>query len=206
MGEMDDDVVRVVLDTSLFTNPDSYSPWGDSVANALAAFLETAERLRGRVVFYMPPSIWQELRHFLGEEVAPGPFEILVHVQAPNRYGVSVPGFLLYELIEEIRERINRGLRVAEKALREAHSRPTPESLTRLREDYRAALRAGILDSQEDVDLILLAYELDAALVSADQGVVSAAEKLGLRLIQPRSLKSTLEGISRRPADPPAGS
>jgi uncharacterized protein len=187
--------VRVVLDTSVFTNPDTARQWGETSAAAFALFLRTAERARARTAFYMPPSIYDELKNFIGDGPDLATFELVVRLQAPNRYNVLVPGFLLYEVIDEIRERINRGLRVAEKAVREVQQPDVEESISRLRQEYRGALRAGLVDSKEDVDLLLLAHELDAALVSSDGGVVKTAEKLGLRLIHPEHLRAILERL-----------
>lgn len=185
--------VRIVLDTSVFTNPDTSRQWGETPALALAEFLRMARRLSGQVDFYMPPLIFEELRTFVGLDAFPASFELTVSLRPPNRHAVVVPGFLLYELIDEIRERINRGLRVAERAVRQTQPENVERTITRLREKYREALRVGLIDSKEDVDLILLAYDLQAALVSSDQGVVTWAEKLGIRRISPEGLRRVLE-------------
>ena len=75
--------------------------------------------------------------------------------------------------LEEVRYRINNGLRIAEEHTKEA-GRMSEEVVGRLinmlREKYREALWAGIFDSKEDLDVLLLAYELDAILVSGDEG------------------------------------
>jgi uncharacterized protein len=188
--------MKLVLDTSVFTNPDTAQAFGDSAAEAFAAFIEVARGARG-LEFIMPPSIYEELRHFLGDGELPDDLELVVALRAPNRYRVHVPGFLLYELIDDLRRRIDRGLRVAERALREAGGREVERSIGRLRDQYRAALRSGLLDSREDVDLILLASELDAAVVSSDRAVVTWAEKLGLRLVDPHNLRRLCESVSR---------
>ena len=70
-----------------------------------------------------------------------------------------------------------------------------------MRKSYREALREGIIDSKEDVDLILLAKELDALLVTVDQGAIKWADKLGVRWLFPDKFKdyllSFLEGETR---------
>lgn len=189
-------LVRLVLDTSVFTNPYSARQFGETTEAALESFLELVERLRGEVRVYMPPLIFEELRTFLGDVPAPARFAALVALQAPNRYRLDVPGSLLYELIEDIRGRIDKGLRVAEKAVRDAHPENVEKSITRLREKYREALRAGLIDSREDVDLVLLALEQDAALISSDEGVVRWAERMGVRLIAPDNLRAVLEDLA----------
>lgn len=187
-----------MLDTSVFTNPSTGKRWGEKVASALATFVDLGRRAGDRLQFFMPPSILEEVKTFLGGEELPPDFELVVSLRAPDRYGTAVPGFLLYELIEDIRARIDRGLRVAEKAVREAGPANLDRTITRLREHYRAVLRSGLLDSKEDVDLILLARELDAALVSSDQAVVTWAETLGVRLIEPAQLRQVVESVIAR--------
>ena len=118
---------------------------------------------------------------------------------------VMVPGGFLYELIDDIRARIDRGLRVAESAVREVEPASVDRTIARLRERYRGALRTGLLDSSEDVDVILLAMELDGAVASADQGLARWAERLGLRLIPPDRLAAMLGSLieDELPADQP---
>ncbi len=104
----------------------------------------------------------------------------------------------MYELIEDIRERINKGLRVAEKAVRGAAKEGEEEIVKDLRRKYREALREGIIDSKEDVDLILLARELNALLVTADQGLIKWAEKFGIEwLISSKFKEYMLSSIKR---------
>jgi predicted DNA-binding protein (UPF0278 family) len=61
------------------------------------------------------------------------------------------------------------------------------------RERYRNATRTGILDSLADVDLILLALEIDAYVVSADEGIVTWARKLGAKEIELSTLRRKIE-------------
>ena len=44
-------------------------------------------------------------------------------------------------------------------------------------------MREGMLDSKVDADLLLLAYQLNGILVSADQGVLDWADNLGIRTL-----------------------
>lgn len=187
--------VRLVLDTSVFTNPDSARQWGEGTEAALGGFVAMAKPARDKAQCFMPPSVLDELKTFVDGERVPADFEYVITLRAPNRYQVLVPGFLLYELIDDIRKRIDRGLRVAESAVRQVEPENVDRSITRLREKYRDSLRSGLLDSREDVDLILLAHELGAALVSSDRGVVTWAEKLGIRLIGPDHLRGIFESL-----------
>jgi RNA ligase partner protein len=92
-------------------------------------------------------------------------------------------------------------LRIAEEHVRNAGATTKEgvgEIIRSLREKYRDALRQGILDSKEDVDVILLAYELDAILVSADEGIREWAKQLGIKLITPTYFKEILEEMVKR--------
>lgn len=182
----------VVLDTSVFTNPGVAESFGGDVASAVEGLVALARQVTDKVQFYMPPSVMAELDTFLGSRTLPADFEMIVRLQAPSRHNVQVPGSFLYELIDDIRQRIDRGLRVAEKAVREVRPESVEKTIGRLRDRYREALRTGLLDSSEDLDVILLAGQLDAAVVSADGGLVSWAEKAGLRLIPPKRLSGLL--------------
>ncbi len=183
---------RIVIDTSVFTNPDTREVFGKSTREAFCNFIKIAEKHLDKIDVYMPLSIFKELKHFLGSEALPPQTQFVLKLKSPRRYDIKVPGFLIYELIEEIRERINKGLRVAEDAVQDAEIVGKEKTINALRNKYREALRAGVIDSKEDVDLILLSMELDAAIVTADTGVKKWAEKLGIRLIEPYALKSLL--------------
>ena len=188
--------LRAVLDTSLFVNPDVRASLGETPTEAITRFLELASRIP-TVEFYMPPSVFEELMNFVERDRLPA--ELLIHLiqKSPMRYELTTPAVLLYELIEEIRDRINRGLRVAETAVRGAAAKGVDEVIKDLRRKYREALREGIIDSREDVDLILLARELDATLISADQGAVKWADKLGIKWLLPEKFKEYLEALEK---------
>ncbi len=184
-------VGRVVLDTSLFVNPDVRRYFGDTPTEALEGFLFLAAQIP-IMEFYMPPSIFKELLHFIDMKKISGDLLVILHQKPPSKYEMSCPAFLLYELIEDIRERINKGLRVAETAVRRVGKKSEREIIQELRKKYREALREGIIDSKEDVDLILLARELDALLVTADHGVIKWAEKLGIKWLFPEKFREYL--------------
>ncbi len=94
-----------------------------------------------------------------------------------------MPGIILYNFLEEMRDRINRGLRVSERAIREFENKE--DAIRYLRENYRRVMREGIVDSKEDVDTILLALEQKAILSSADEGQIKLAMELGIEVIEP---------------------
>ena len=121
-----------------------------------------------------------------------------MHQKPPKKHDLKTPAFLLYELIEDIRERVNKGLRIAEKAVRSTEQKKIDEIVQDMRRKYRDALREGIIDSKEDVDLLLLAMELDALLITADQGLIKWAEKLGIRWLFPEKFKEYLMSAIKR--------
>jgi hypothetical protein len=183
-----------VIDTSIFTNTDVSIAFGRSPTTALKGFLKLISKLE-RPCFYMPPSIYRELMNFVDVDKIPKDLQVKIFQKPPKKYEMSVPAFLLYELIEDVRHRIDKGLRVAEQAVREVVADAEPETITNLRKKYRSALREGIIDSKEDVDLILLAKELDGILVTADVGIMTWADKLGIRFIESRNLRGIIESL-----------
>ncbi len=190
----------VVLDTSLFVNPDVRRSFGPNPTAALENFLQLASQATA-FEFYMPPSIFNELKNFIEPEKIPGELFVYLHQKSPKKFELTTPAYLLYELVEDIRERVNRGLRLAERAARNPEGRGVDEIVQDLRRKYREALREGIIDSKEDVDLVLLAMELNGLLVSADQGIIKWADKLGIRWLVPEKFKQYMEGLIKKTKD-----
>ena len=191
--------MRFVLDTSIFVNPEIRGKFGDNPTEAMVEFLKYAERLFGRVEFYMPPGIYREVLHFVDEELVPQ-LELYIIKKPPNVHDLKIPAFVVYELIEDIRRRIDKGLRVAEKAVRESviETDNVDKIIQKLRRNYRKALREGIVDSKEDFELILLAKELDATIVSADVGILTWAQKMGIKWVDAAIFKAVLEGLVQK--------
>ncbi|RJQ20535.1 MAG: RNA ligase partner protein [Nitrospiraceae bacterium] len=185
---------KVVLDTSLFVNPEVRNDFGDTPTGAIKGFLSIAQQIP-QLEFYMPSSIFRELLNFVNEKEIPGALLAILHQKSPNKHEMTCPAFFLYELIEDIRERVNKGLRISEKAVRNAGKGDEREVIQNMRKNYRDALREGIIDSKEDVDLILLAKELDGLLVTVDHGAIKWAEKLGIRWLLPSKFKEYLESF-----------
>ncbi len=185
---------RFIIDTSIFTNNDVYIAFGRTPTTALKNFLKLISKLDGPK-FYMPPSIYEELMNFVDINRIPKDLHVRIFQKPPKKYEMDVPAFLLYELIEDVRHRIDKGLRVAEQAVRNAVTDKEEEMIASLRKKYRSALREGIIDSKEDVDLILLAKELDGVLVTADTGIMTWADKLGIRYVESRNLRGIINSL-----------
>lgn len=187
---------RFVLDTSLFTNPDVFSQFDSEPQKAIAVFAELALAAPAR--FYMPVSVFGELCNM--RDLAPhaGLFQAAVRLRSPRRFSLSIPAAMLYDFIDEMRSRVDKGLKVAEEWLRRAGeiTEEPPEVLvTKLRERFRVTMRQGIIDSKEDMDVLLLALELEAALVSADGGLRTWADKAGIELADCQVFRKTLEAL-----------
>lgn len=200
---------QFVLDTSLFVNPASAQAFGSSPTGAFTNFLELAKKVEG-VSFLMPPSIYSELMHFAEEKKISASLLSLIQQKPPKKHEIQVSGFFIYQLVESFRDRVDRGLRLAERHVREALQAPeaavpkekkaAPDEIradskliSSLRESFRRMMREGMLDSKADVDLLLLAYETKATLVSADEGVLAWAENLGIEILPYEQLQPCLK-------------
>ncbi|MCD6548608.1 MAG: RNA ligase partner protein [Thermodesulfobacterium sp.] len=186
---------KLVPDTSIFTNPDVYAQFGKNPSEAFTNFLLMVAELEGEVAVYIPTSVFEELKRMLTNLKLPPKARSVLKIKSPKKYELYIPAFLMYEFIEELRNRINKGLRVAEEAVKSSTYKKPEEVLKFLRRRYREVLREGIVDSKEDLELILLSLELDAIVLSADRGVLNMADKLGLRYLEPKDIKDTLEGF-----------
>jgi hypothetical protein len=208
---------RFVLDTSLFITEEIRHE-DESLESAVVRLLDlvATARLELNISCYMPPSIHDELATMLrdrgvSEEVF-SRLDTWVVRKSPDRYGVTIPANIVYNFIDEMSDRVNRGLRVSEEALREVQQLD-PEALaaddgddyvteadrvlSNMRDKYRRALRQGVLDSREDFDLLVLARELDAGVVTEDRGVVSWADEFGLRYVHGGQFPDLLEEYLR---------
>ncbi|PSP75101.1 RNA ligase partner protein [Halobacteriales archaeon QS_1_68_20] len=199
---------QFVLDTSLFVTEEIRAD-DESLEGAVFRLLDlvATARLELNISCYVPPSIHEELGTILRErEVDEEVFSRLdtwVVRKSPDRYGVTIPAYVVYQFIDEMSDRVDRGLRVSEKALREVeqldpeelagatdedgHEEYMTEAdqvLSDMRDKYRRALRQGVLDSREDFDLLVLARELDAGVVTEDRGIISWADEFGLRYVR----------------------
>ncbi len=186
-----------ILDTSVFTNPDIYTTFGErDQLGAVENFIHLA--IHSGANFYMPSSAYEEMQKMVELGPLSSEFEMVVRIRSPRKHSIMIPSDILYELIEEIRHRINKGLRIAEEHAKEAgklSDQDLGKVINRLREKYREALRQGIIDSKEDVDVLLLAYELDGTVVTGDEGLRKWADKVGIKIIDPRNFRGILENL-----------
>ncbi|MCC5859026.1 MAG: RNA ligase partner protein [Ectothiorhodospiraceae bacterium] len=196
---------RFVLDTSVFTNPHVSAQFGEQPVEVMRTFLHLARESQAE--FYMPLSVYEELGTMRDLQPMGADFETVVWVRSPRRFTLTIPSDVLYEFIDEVRSRIARGLRIAEEHTKRAGAAADmpPELITHLRERYREAMRRGLVDSTEDVDAVLLAMELDAELVSADEGMRKLANRMGIKLLTPGYLRRVMENLMERVPPAPQG-
>jgi len=184
---------KYVLDTSLFVNPQARSHFGKTPSAAVRGFVKALKKLD--IGIYMPPSIRNELRNFVDEGCLDD-LDLVLHRRAPNTYSIYLPAAVFYDFIEDIRGRINKGLRLAEEFAKD--NRPDNDAkLGRLREKYREAMRTGIIDSKEDFELVLLAKELDATIVSSDEGVIKFANQIGCTWLAADKFHAVLKKLAK---------
>ena len=202
---------RFVLDTTAFTDNQLRDEFGEGNLAKTADFLINLiaeSRIKLNMSCHMPPITYKEFIEYMTRYDCPE--EILVKTETwivkktPNRYDTKIPSEIFYEYVEDMRERMNKGMRISENAIWEA----AVESMVRLsreekkadielevignaikdfRKRYRIALRKGTLDSAPDLDVLLLAKELGAGVVAADEGIKVWAERLGLRFLSAKS-------------------
>jgi hypothetical protein len=200
---------RFVLDTSVFLT-DEIRREGEDLGDALARLLDliAEAKLQLNISCYIPPSVYEELTTMLADrDVAPetrSKLSTWLIKKNPDRYGVMIPAELVYDYIDEMADRVNRGLRVSEKAVRKAEESRSEDGredgitavdrvISDLRDEYRSTLRRGVLDSREDFDLLILARELDAGVVTEDTGIINWAEDFGLRYLRGRDFPTLLD-------------
>ncbi|WP_222918620.1 RNA ligase partner protein [Natrinema sp. SYSU A 869] len=212
---------QFVLDTSLFITEEIRRD-DESLEEAVVRLLDlvATARLELNISCYVPPSIHDELATMLRErdvdEAVFSRLDTWVVRKSPDRYGVTIPADIVYDFIDEMSDRVDRGLRVSEKAIREVEQLD-PEALASssnndgkeeymtdadrilsdMRDKYRRALRRGVLDSREDFDLLILARELDAGVVTEDRGIISWADEFGLRYVRGGQFPTLLEEYLR---------
>ncbi len=207
---------RFVLDTTAITDA---SVREGSICESAQKILDliAMARLKLEISCYIPyPTVYAELvgflkRHKCSEDVLVKLDTWLVK-KTPNRYEVKIPAIIFYEYVSTMRQKINKGRKIAEEFIWESSALPfkvSREDLERevgnligkFREKYRAALRQGILDSAPDIDVLLLAKELEAGVVSSDIGIRRWSERLGLRFVEaskfPRMLMEYLNLTER---------
>jgi RNA ligase partner protein len=145
----------------------------------------------------MPPRIVEEIYYLVDANTKPKIDEFLaqVTVQSPTIHNQTIGVHILYDFVNESRVRTQQGLHIADEIIvqtaqsylqkQEMAKIDFQKSLQPIKENlrlrYRNATRTGFIDSLADLDLLFLAKESEASLISADEGVVLWGRKMGVK-------------------------
>ncbi len=192
---------RYVLDTNLFFNMQADMGLGDNTETIIIHMTEAIEKAQNKAEFYMPPSIVAEIESFFDNPHQEFLQKFIgnIIVKTPCLSDINISASVIGEIIGETRNRAFRGMKVGEEEISNAASlfmgkealgkkefqMAIGQTVAKYRDRYRNATRTGFIDSIADFELIMLARELDGALISADEGVISWGRKFGVREMQP---------------------
>jgi len=207
---------RFVLDTTAFTDNKLRDTYGDGeLDKTVDTLLDliARSRIKLNISCHMPPITYKEFTDYISRYECPQETMIKAETwivkKSPNRYDTKIPSEIFYEFVQDMRERMNKGMRISESAVWEAavesmvmmsrgekktqiEMEVIGKAIKDFRKRYRAALRKGTLDSAPDLDVLLLAKELGAGVVAADEGIKVWAERLGLRFLSAKSFPKML--------------
>lgn len=188
-----------ILDTNLFFNMEEGMDLGDKTEEVIRNMTKAIKKLKEleQGIFYMPPLIVEEMLSFFENKEQDFLKEYLnaIVIKSPSVDDKHFPARFFYQLVEDVRERSYRGLRVGEEEIIKAGRMMQGKGdlskkdfeiaigdVTRkYRERYRQATRTGFLDSVADLDLIVLAKEVDGYLISTDEGVIAWGRTFGVK-------------------------
>lgn len=198
-----------ILDTNFFFNMEIKSGFGENSKEVIGNFTKIAEDLKKvkKAAFFMPPRILDEFFTFVDQsEDHVKNFMNVITIKSPHTAEITFPSSVFYQLVEEIRDRSYKGLRIAEELVDAAgqkmagkadlskmeYQKTIGDIVTKLRERYRQATRFQFLDSVADLDLIVLARELDGSVVTSDEGVLLWGRTFGIKELPAWQLQSRL--------------
>lgn len=186
-----------IIDTNFFVNMEIKSGFGLTSKDVIQNFVEVARKniQDKKASFYISPRIHEELISFFEGQSFFTQLISALTIKSPSIIDMQFNATVFYQLVEEIRDRSYKGLRVAEEAVEEGarkmlslsdpskqqYQQALQDPIKRLRERYRQATRFNFLDSVADLDLIVLAKELDGFLVSSDEGVIRWGRIFGVK-------------------------
>lgn len=185
---------KIVFDTNILFSMQKGIDLGattEEVINSIIRSITTQN-----IQFITSPKIIEEINSFFEQRPLPDSLiklYSLITIASPNN-STQVPHFIMTEFLEDVRKRMYNGLKVSEdilisvinnngKILTEDYvefQKKTGEYIQNLRARYRNATRVGSLDSVSDFELILLAKQYNAKLLTTDSGLLQWARKLGV--------------------------
>jgi RNA ligase partner protein len=182
-----------ILDTNLFFNMQAGLRFGETTEKVIENMMLCGKEVK----LYMPPRIVEEFLSFFENKEQDILKKLLaeITVKSPNIDSFQFPASIFYTLVDDIRNRSYRGLRTGEEEIEQAaQSFMGASSLTKMefqkkigvqikgfRDRYRQATRVGFLDSVADLDIIVLAKEVDGTVISTDEGLLKWSRLFGVK-------------------------
>lgn len=188
-----------ILDTNVFFSMQQGFNLGQTTMEVFSTLFSYAQKGREKNAFgfYMTPESVKELLTFFTSEEdiqKANSFLGCVQVVSPKIQELTLPARVFDELVKDTRARFLKAMQVAEDVITQTArgfmgkevlpqielQKALGNYITPFRERYRNATRTGFLDSAADIEQLLLARELNGALLTADEGLLAWARKVGV--------------------------
>ena len=204
---------KYILDANLFFNMEGGLGLGEKTEAVVKKLTDMVNKLKTakKAEFYMPPRVVDEFLSFFEnkEQQFLKDFLSVITVKSPDVSKMTFPAQVFYELVGDIRQRSYRGLNIGEEEIEKAGKIMAGKNnlstkdfqiqigsvVKKFRERYRQATRFGFLDSVADLDLIVLAKELDGFLISTDEGVIRWGRLFAVKETPVSVWKKKLDGL-----------
>lgn len=186
-----------ILDTNLFFNMQAGLGFGQTTEEVIENMIRVGKSAK----LYMPPRIVEEFLSFFENKEQDNIKQLLtvITVKSPIVEQFQFPASIFYTLVEDIRNRSYRGLRVGEEEIEQAakvmmgagelskmdFQKKVGAQIKGFRDRYRQATRVGFLDSLADLDIIVLAKEVQGTVVSTDEGLLKWSRLFGVKEMAP---------------------
>ena len=194
---------KYIFDTNLFFNMESGLNLAKKTEDVVVEVTKIAKRLKkeNTGIIFMPPRAIDEFLSFFEnkQQLFLKEFLSTITIKSPDIHKIQFPSGVFYAIVEDIRQRSHRGLNIGEEEIVNAAKKAEGKGsfqkkdfeimvgsvITTFRDRYRKATRFGFIDSLTDLDLIVLAKEQDAFLISSDEGVMKWAKTFGVKEMPP---------------------
>ncbi|MFZ6035419.1 MAG: RNA ligase partner protein [Patescibacteria group bacterium] len=204
---------KFILDTNIFFNMEAGLGLGDKTEGVVVGLTKKISELKKnkKAEFFMPPRAVDEFLSFFEDKNQPFIKDFLsqITVKSPDASRSNFSAAVFYKLVDDIRLRSYRGLTVGEEEIGNAarlmmgadglskkdFEIKVGSVVKKFRERYRNATRTGFLDSTTDLDLIVLAMEQDAYIVTTDEGVLGWGRTFGVKEMPSGVFRKRLEDL-----------
>ncbi len=186
-----------ILDTNLFFNMQAGLNFGKTTDEVMKNMTLCGKK----VELFMPPRIVEEFLSFFENKEQENIKKLLaeITVKSPVIESFEFPASVFYTLVDDVRNRSYRGLRVGEEEIEQAgkslmnagtlskmdFQKRVGQQIKGFRDRYRQATRVGFLDSVADLDIIVIAKELNGTVVSTDEGLLKWSRLFGVKEMSP---------------------